>query len=293
MQSALVLNATYEPLSVVPVRRAVCLVLSEKAEILHDDGTELRSARRCVARPLVVRLRYVVKVPYHRRTALSRRAVFARDDHRCQYCGGQADSIDHVMPRSRGGEHVWENVAAACRPCNLRKRDRTPDEAGHAPRPPPGDAAGAGLGGGGRRARARVVEAVPGPPDLHQGVVSRAPWGVEQHTGSAADFHGRPVRRSGGGARSGGWTSSAPPWCSARRSARRSSTRRRWRRGRGGAGPAAQRRGSGPAGAGRGGVGRRRRPGRRRALGRRRRPRRPLAGRRLGGGAGRLRGDGG
>jgi len=71
-----------------------------------------------------------VKVPYHRRTALSRRAVFARDNHCCQYCGGQADSIDHVMPRSRGGEHVWENVAAACRPCNLRKRDRTPDEAG-------------------------------------------------------------------------------------------------------------------------------------------------------------------
>jgi 5-methylcytosine-specific restriction endonuclease McrA len=83
----------------------------------------------------------VVKVPYHRRTALSRRAVFARDDHRCQYCGGVADSIDHVMPRSRGGMNVWENVTAACRPCNLRKRDRTPEEAGmrlasepHAPR---------------------------------------------------------------------------------------------------------------------------------------------------------------
>ena len=130
MQSALVLNATYEPLSVVSVRRAVCLVLAEKAEILHDDGTELHSARCRVARPLVIRLRYVVKVPFHRRAALSRRAVFARDEHRCQYCGGHADSIDHVMPRSRGGEHVWENVAAACRVCNLRKRDRTPDEAG-------------------------------------------------------------------------------------------------------------------------------------------------------------------
>jgi 5-methylcytosine-specific restriction endonuclease McrA len=75
----------------------------------------------------VVRLRYVVKVPYHRRTALSRRAVFARDNHSCQYCGGHADSIDHVLPRSRGGDHSWENVAAACRSCNLRKRDRTPD----------------------------------------------------------------------------------------------------------------------------------------------------------------------
>jgi 5-methylcytosine-specific restriction endonuclease McrA len=130
VQSALVLNATYEPLGVVPVRRAVCLVLADKADILHDDGGEFRSMRTRLPRPLVIRLRYVVKVPYHRRTALSRRAVFARDDHRCGYCGGHADSIDHVLPRSRGGQHVWENVIAACRPCNLRKRDRTPEEAG-------------------------------------------------------------------------------------------------------------------------------------------------------------------
>jgi 5-methylcytosine-specific restriction endonuclease McrA len=129
MRSALVLNATYEPLSVVSARRAVCLVLAEKAEVVHDDGTAIHSARAAVPTPLVIRLRYVVKVPYHRRTTLSRRAVFARDDHRCQYCGGHADSIDHVVPRSRGGPHEWENVAAACRPCNLRKRDRTPDEA--------------------------------------------------------------------------------------------------------------------------------------------------------------------
>lgn len=124
------LNATYEPLSVVPARRAACLVLADKADVVEDDGTVLRSASLEVPNPLVIRLRYVVKVPFHRRTALSRRAVFARDEHRCQYCGGLADSIDHVMPRSRGGEHVWDNVAAACRPCNLSKRDRTPDEAG-------------------------------------------------------------------------------------------------------------------------------------------------------------------
>ena len=130
MRSALVLNATYEPLSVVSARRAVCLVLADKAEVIHDDGTAIHSARTSVPTPLVIRLRYVVKVPYHRRTTLSRRAVFARDDHRCQYCGGHADSIDHVVPRSKGGPHDWENVAAACRPCNLRKRDRTPDEAG-------------------------------------------------------------------------------------------------------------------------------------------------------------------
>ncbi len=130
MRSALVLNASFEPLSVVPSRRAACLVLDEKAEVVEHDGTLLRSESLSLPNPLVIRLLYMVKVPYHRRTALSRRAVFARDDHRCQYCGGFADSIDHIMPRSRGGLHVWENVAAACRRCNLDKRDRTPDEAG-------------------------------------------------------------------------------------------------------------------------------------------------------------------
>lgn len=130
MQSALVLNASYEPLSVVSSRRAACLVLSEKAEVLENNGHVFRSERLSFPSPSVIRLRYMVKVPYVRRAALSRRAIFARDDHRCQYCGARADSIDHVLPRSRGGTHTWENVAAACRPCNLDKRDRTPDEAG-------------------------------------------------------------------------------------------------------------------------------------------------------------------
>ena len=130
MRSALVLNATYEPLSVVPSRRAICLVLSDKAEMVEHDGEFVRSERLSMPSPLVIRLRYVVKVPFHRKTSLSRRAVFARDNHRCQYCGGVAESIDHVMPRSRGGLHAWDNVVAACRKCNLGKRDRTPDEAG-------------------------------------------------------------------------------------------------------------------------------------------------------------------
>lgn len=130
MQTALVLNASYEPLSIVPSRRAVCLVLADKAETVEHDAHLMRSELLSVPMPLVIRLRYMVKVPYHRRTSLSRRAVFARDDHRCQYCGASADSIDHVMPRSRGGLHVWENVAAACKRCNAVKRDRTPEEAG-------------------------------------------------------------------------------------------------------------------------------------------------------------------
>ena len=129
MRSALVLNATYEPLSVVPARRAACLVLAERADLVADDGTQLHSASLVLPSPSVVRLRYMVKAPFHRRTTLSRRALFARDEYRCQYCGGFADSIDHIVPRSRGGRHEWENVAAACRPCNLRKRDRTPAEA--------------------------------------------------------------------------------------------------------------------------------------------------------------------
>src|ERR1700712_4905391 len=130
MRSALGLNATYEPLSVVPSRRAACLVLADKADLVEDDGTALHSENLALPNPLVIRLRYVVKVPYHRRTALSRRAVFVRDDHRCQYCGGHADSIDHVVPRSRGGQHCWENVVAACRPCNNRKRDRYLEDSG-------------------------------------------------------------------------------------------------------------------------------------------------------------------
>ena len=129
MRSALVLNATYEPLSVVPSRRAACLVLADKADIIEDDGTELHAASISVPNPLVIRLRYVVKVPYHRRTALSRRAIFMRDEHRCQYCGAHADSIDHVLPRSRGGGNTWLNTVAACGRCNQRKGNRTPAEA--------------------------------------------------------------------------------------------------------------------------------------------------------------------
>lgn len=130
MRSALVLNASFQPLSIVATRRAACLVLADKAELVEHDGSHMRSANLSVPTPLVVRLRYMVNVPYVRRASLSRRAIFVRDGHECQYCGGFADSIDHVMPRSRGGLHEWENVAAACRRCNLAKRDRTPEEAG-------------------------------------------------------------------------------------------------------------------------------------------------------------------
>lgn len=124
MAEALVLNATYEPLCVVSARRAVVLVLAEKADVLHDSDEEMRSERLALKVPSVIRLRYFVKVPFRRRSALNRRAVFARDGGRCQYCGSTAESIDHVVPRAKGGTHTWENVVAACRPCNTAKRDR-------------------------------------------------------------------------------------------------------------------------------------------------------------------------
>jgi len=137
---SLVLNATYEPLSVVTQRRAAVLVLYERADVVHGSGRFLRSARHELELPSVVRLRYFVKAPHRRTCAITRRGVFVRDGHRCQYCGGKAESIDHVHPRSRGGRHVWENVVAACRACNSRKRDRLPSEIRmrpmSAPRPP-------------------------------------------------------------------------------------------------------------------------------------------------------------
>ena len=118
------LNASFEPLCVVSVRRAVVLVLKEKAEIVSRDDAVLHSERMRMPVPNVIRLTHFVRVPYRSRVPLSRRAVFARDGHRCQYCSRPAENIDHVVPRSRGGEHSWENVVASCRPCNARKEDR-------------------------------------------------------------------------------------------------------------------------------------------------------------------------
>jgi len=140
-QRALVLNVTYEPVSIVSQRRALILVLSDKVEMLHGTGNVVRSAQLHFDLPSVVRLRYHVRVPYRRRAPLTRRAVFARDGHRCAYCNRPAECIDHVQPRSRGGEHVWENVVASCRSCNLRKGDKdlsaTPYRLARTPVAPP------------------------------------------------------------------------------------------------------------------------------------------------------------
>jgi 5-methylcytosine-specific restriction endonuclease McrA len=133
MSRVLVLNATYEPLNVVSVRRAVLLLLKEKAEIVEAAEAWLHAERLALPVPLVIRLVYYVRIPRHFSLPLSRRTVLARDHYACQYCNEQPGkahlTIDHVLPRSRGGETRWENVVTACGPCNRRKGDRTPEEA--------------------------------------------------------------------------------------------------------------------------------------------------------------------
>jgi 5-methylcytosine-specific restriction endonuclease McrA len=126
----LVLNASYEPLCVVPIRRAVVLILAEKAYVVESGDGFLHSAHHQVPIPQVVRLARYVRVPYRRQVPLTRRAVLARDAHRCVYCSVRADTIDHVVPRSRGGRNEWTNVVAACARCNHRKGDRLLGEIG-------------------------------------------------------------------------------------------------------------------------------------------------------------------
>jgi 5-methylcytosine-specific restriction endonuclease McrA len=127
---ALVLNATFEPLGIVSSRRAVLLVLDTKAELVHTTERVFRAERIAVPEPSVVRLVRYIQIPRHYRVAVNRRTVFARDGSRCQYCGSAAENLDHVIPRSKGGPHTWENVVAACRRCNTRKEDRLPHEVG-------------------------------------------------------------------------------------------------------------------------------------------------------------------
>jgi 5-methylcytosine-specific restriction endonuclease McrA len=137
----LVLNQNYQPLNICDVRRAISLLGRGKAETLDVTETLLRSAYAAVPAPTVIRLVYMVKRPLHQRR-LSRREVFVRDGFRCQYCGIQTRhlTLDHVTPRSRGGQQSWTNVVSACTECNHRKAGRTPLEARMAlmrePQPP-------------------------------------------------------------------------------------------------------------------------------------------------------------
>jgi len=126
----LVLNCDYEPLNVTNVRRAFRLLFVEKAEVLEYDHGEIRTPRHVYRAPSVIRLQHLIRRP-RPRVKLTRREILARDGHTCQYCGRQGHdlTIDHVVPRHRGGTHSWENVVAACRPCNHRKGGKLIDEA--------------------------------------------------------------------------------------------------------------------------------------------------------------------
>ena len=140
----LVLNASYEPINVCTVRRATVLVLKERAEVLEQATWSLHAESFTMARPVVIRLTTYVRIPRdaHSRK-ITRRAVFARDGWACQYCGTKHGSltVDHVIPRSKGGGSTWENIVTCCAPCNRRKGDRLPKQADMhprlVPRPPP------------------------------------------------------------------------------------------------------------------------------------------------------------
>ena len=126
----LVLNQNYEPLNVCNLPRAFRLVFGEKAEVIEYDHQVVRTPRTEFRAPSVIRLQYLIRRP-RPRVKLSRREVFARDRHTCQYCGRQTHdlTLDHVMPRHRGGSHTWENLVTACKGCNHRKGGKTLDEA--------------------------------------------------------------------------------------------------------------------------------------------------------------------
>ena len=138
----LALNASFEPLTLVPVRRALCLVLNGKAEIVERDGSRMiRSASLTVPKPAVIRLVRYVFVPRKFRRQVTNTFLFARDDYKCQYCGRRADQFgfrecltrDHLIPLSRGGKNTWTNVVTACSACNTRKGNRLPKQCGMFP----------------------------------------------------------------------------------------------------------------------------------------------------------------
>jgi 5-methylcytosine-specific restriction endonuclease McrA len=138
----LALNASFEPLTLVPMRRALRLVLDGKAEIVEaDDGKIVRSEKRAFPRPVVIRLTKFIHVPRRFRRQVTNTFLFARDGYRCQYCGRTQAELkpreqltrDHLIPLSRGGLNEWNNVVTACSPCNTRKGNRMPHDIGMVP----------------------------------------------------------------------------------------------------------------------------------------------------------------
>ncbi len=129
MEKVLLLNASDEPLRVCTWRRAFMLVLKGKADEVSyiDNYIDTQDSQI----PSIIKMRYYVAVPYQE-LPFSKHNIFVRDDYTCQYCGKKHNhmTLDHVFPKSRGGDYSWENIVTACAQCNQKKADRTPEEAG-------------------------------------------------------------------------------------------------------------------------------------------------------------------
>jgi 5-methylcytosine-specific restriction endonuclease McrA len=130
--AVLVLNATYEPLHFTNARRAITLLLAGKAEAVEGSPRVVRSPSTSFTLPAVIRLALYIRKPFMERVAFNKKNILRRDGYTCQYCNrrGERLTVDHVVPRSRGGETTWTNVVAACLRCNLRKGNRLPEEVG-------------------------------------------------------------------------------------------------------------------------------------------------------------------
>jgi 5-methylcytosine-specific restriction endonuclease McrA len=131
MDQVLVLNQNLEPLNVCNLRRALVLVLGGKAEVLAQNHRQIHTVTRTIECPSVIRLYALVRRVFPQ-VRLTRREVFRRDGYVCQYCGQQTShpTLDHVVPRHRGGQHTWENLVTACTRCNHRKGGRPLEEVG-------------------------------------------------------------------------------------------------------------------------------------------------------------------
>jgi 5-methylcytosine-specific restriction endonuclease McrA len=144
-EPVLVLNANFEPINICSTRRAIGLILNDKATLVLNGRGEIRTVSRTFPRPSVIRLDHMIKRP-RPRVRLTKREILRRDDYTCQYCGQHASylTIDHIIPRRLGGRHTWENLVAACPSCNHRKGGRTLEQVQmrllHQPHEPPASA---------------------------------------------------------------------------------------------------------------------------------------------------------
>jgi len=176
----LALNASFEPLTMVPMRRALRLVIDGKAEVVETDADRVvRSERLTLPRPIVIRLMKFIHVPRRFRRQVTNTFLFARDRYRCQYCGRSATDLkpregltrDHLVPLSRGGTNDWSNVVTACGSCNTRKANRLPTEIGMHPLVPPVEPHFVHLSWAVRRltpTQARYIRLFYGEDTLHQ-----------------------------------------------------------------------------------------------------------------------------